>query len=129
VADSEALLEDVRFVFNSTEFAHPASAFQSLQQVAHVLERHPEARLLIEGHTCDLGEERFNLVLSCKRADSVAAYLIGLGIDSHRLITTGFGEADPIVSVQNADGAAQAEAKRTVNRRARLRLAAPTGQR
>ena len=125
VADSEVLLDDVLFAFDSTAFLDPSEAQEKLQHLANVLHRHPDARLLIEGHTCDRGEERYNLVLSCYRANAVAAHLAHLGISRDRFITAGFGKSDPAKTVAPGDSAGLAEAKRIVNRRARLRLAAP----
>lgn len=124
LADSEAQLPDLLFVFNSTAFAHPEQSERALQHLANVLHRHPSARLIIEGHTCDKGEDRFNLVLSCCRAEAVAGHLIHLGIAPQRIVTLGFGESDPAEHLASHDSALQSEAKRTANRRARFRIAA-----
>ncbi len=65
----------------------------------------------IEGHTDSVGNDTANLKLSQKRADSVMAQLIKLGIDPGRLEAVGFGETKPIAS--NATKAGKAENRRT----------------
>jgi OmpA-OmpF porin, OOP family len=58
-----------------------------------------------------VGNDTGNLKLSQKRADSVMAQLIKLGIDPGRLEAVGFGETRPISS--NATKAGRAENRRT----------------
>ena len=72
----------------------------------------------LAGHTCDLGEDGYNLALSRQRADSVKSFLIKEGVDSERLVTTGFGETSPLVP-NNAD------TSRQKNRRVDLGALAP----
>ena len=50
----------------------------------------------ISGHTDNIGNEAHNLSLSKQRADVVAEYLVGNGIDIVRLETAGLGSAKPI---------------------------------
>jgi outer membrane protein OmpA-like peptidoglycan-associated protein len=52
-------------------------------------------KFLIEGHTCDLGEDGHNLTLSQNRALTVKAYLTSKGVPAERLQVIGFGESDP----------------------------------
>ena len=67
----------------------------------------------LAGHTCDLGDDAYNMDLSRRRADSVREYLVSLGVDSARLVTTGYGETAPMV-------ANQSESDREKNRRVEL---------
>ncbi len=53
--------------------------------------------------------------LSNKRADSVLDLLTKEGVDSNRINTYGFGEAEPIATNMNADG-------RKKNRRIEIRI-------
>lgn len=51
----------------------------------------------LAGHTCDLGENGYNLELSRERADAVKSYLVAHGVAAERLVTTGYGETAPLV--------------------------------
>ncbi|MBH0085520.1 OmpA family protein [Psychrobacter sp. SCQQ22] len=87
-----------------------------LDDMAGVLQRIGDKPVIITGHTDNVGNPSFNLVLSNKRAEAVKQYLIGRNIDATRLSTTGKGEAAPIASNDNEEG-------RTSNRRIEFTLA------
>lgn len=53
--------------------------------------------VLIEGHTCDIGTDEYNMGLGQRRADSIKNYMVQSGIDSGRITTQSFGETQPAV--------------------------------
>ncbi len=58
----------------------------------------PTAKLRVEGHTDDRGDETYGLRLSERRAQAVATYLIKVeGFQAARITTKGFGESAPAV--------------------------------
>lgn len=70
-----------------------------LCQVADFLKAYPKTHAVLEGHTCNLGSEAYNLNLSQKRAESVMNYLVDeLNIDSKRLSAKGYGFSRPVAS-------------------------------
>ncbi|HBY05806.1 MAG: OmpA family protein [candidate division TM6 bacterium GW2011_GWE2_42_60] len=55
-------------------------------------------RIVIEGHSCHFaGSEAYNMMLSEKRAQEVANYLIKNGIPAERISVTGRGDKQPLV--------------------------------
>lgn len=66
-----------------------------LDEAAAILKRHPGKNIVIEGHTCWIGTERYNMGLSLRRAASVQKYLIKKGIPAGQLAVKGFGETRP----------------------------------
>jgi outer membrane protein OmpA-like peptidoglycan-associated protein len=79
-----------------------------LDQVAAVLQRHPDWRLRIEGHTDDVGNESGNLRLSRERAEAVRAALVQrLGHDGGQLEATGYGKSQPRESNATLSGRAR----------------------
>ena len=51
----------------------------------------------IEGHCDERGDEEYNLALGERRANSVKAYLVDLGVGSGQLRTISYGESKPAV--------------------------------
>jgi len=71
--------------------------------------------LEISGHTDNIGDANFNLVLSKKRAEALKNYLIFKGVDTNRLITFYFGETQPLIDNTTLEG-------RKKNRRVEMKI-------
>jgi outer membrane protein OmpA-like peptidoglycan-associated protein len=67
--------------------------------------------VVIEGHTCDIGDEAYNMGLGQRRADAVQKYMVESGIDAARVQAVSLGETNPAVANDSA-------ANRKLNRRA-----------
>ena len=79
-----------------------------LEDVYMFLRDHPKVTLFrIEGHTDSVGTPFNNLILSGQRALTIKAWLVDHGIDSERILATGFGDKDPIADNAFASGRAQ----------------------
>jgi outer membrane protein OmpA-like peptidoglycan-associated protein len=80
----------------------------TLQEIADVLRRHPDWKVLINGHTDGIGAPQYNVDLSKRRAEAVKAALVGRHtIDGNRLTTWGLGEAYPKDTNDTLDGRAR----------------------
>jgi len=84
-----------------------------LLAISRRLKKHPSRKLLVIGHTCDLGKEARNIQLSLVRARHAARILVKNGIAEDRLIIKGRGSKTP--AVENID-----ERRRRLNRRVEL---------
>ena len=84
------------FLPASAELTEPAKAH--LAKFAAVLDspRLAARRVRIEGHTDASGSPRINLDLSRRRAQSVADYLVGAGVDRARVDVVGYGSSRPL---------------------------------
>ena len=69
--------------------------YAELNEVVSVMKANPDLRVEADGHTCDLGREKYNQKLSERRAKAVVDYLVNNGIDPQRLSWKGFGETQP----------------------------------
>lgn len=70
-----------------------------IEKVANFLKAYPEATGVLEGHTCSLGTDAYNMELSKRRAENVKAYLVNkFNIKPARLTTKGYGESRPVAS-------------------------------
>jgi outer membrane protein OmpA-like peptidoglycan-associated protein len=85
----------------------PAAMVQ-LNQVADALTKtNPDAAIEVDGYTDNQGKGDTNLVLSQKRADSVADYLISRGIAKDRVKAFGKGPDNPVSDNTSTEGRAQ----------------------
>jgi outer membrane protein OmpA-like peptidoglycan-associated protein len=71
-------------------------SYASLNELGKVLIKDEKAKLYLEGHTDDVGNDHDNLDLSRRRAISVKKYLTDMSVSESRIRTDGFGETRPI---------------------------------
>jgi outer membrane protein OmpA-like peptidoglycan-associated protein/tetratricopeptide (TPR) repeat protein len=72
----------------------PASK-ESCDRLIKYLERNPDIRIEVSGHTCNIGTKEYNQVLSVARARAVANYLIERGVDANRVDVKGYNFEKP----------------------------------
>ena len=81
---------DLLFDYDSATLRQ--AAVGSLQKLADLIDRNPNANFIIEGHTDSFGTPEYNAHLSLARAESVKVWLAGAaGIDPNRIQTRGLG--------------------------------------
>jgi len=103
------ILDVVRFESGGEVIA--AESLQRLQAIAALIGSHPAiARVRVEGHTDDRGDAETNRRLSQRRAETVVAHLVSLGVPSSRLEAKGYGGTRPMTS--NGDPAGRAQNRR-----------------
>jgi outer membrane protein OmpA-like peptidoglycan-associated protein len=79
-----------------------------LTKLANVLKKYPENRIIISGHTDNVGSAATNRSLSQQRADSVKASLIAKGVPARCVPSAvGYGPDKPVADNATADGRAQ----------------------
>jgi OOP family OmpA-OmpF porin len=105
------VFEDVHFDFD--RYSLRPEAVRTLDEAVAVLQRNPDVRVEIEGHTCNIGTAEYNMALGERRANSVRDYLVSRGISASRFSTVSYGEERP--KYDNAR-----EETRRLNRRAAL---------
>jgi len=85
---------DIYFTFNSDQIREESEP--RLKEIADALNKHPDWKLSVEGHTDGIGSNNYNLDLSRRRAAAVKDGLVKrYKIDPGRLTTTGFGASRP----------------------------------
>ena len=79
----------------------------TLDQVSQTLASYNQTYIDVLGHTDSTGSDAYNQALSERRAQSVATYLAGHGVDRARMGIRGFGESQPIASNEDEMGRSQ----------------------
>ena len=102
--------------FDTDQDALKPQFFPTLNSVAIVLRKFDKTLIDVNGHTDSTGSLQHNEMLSQRRAESVAGYLTGQGIQQRRVSALGFGPSRPVAS--NAS-----EAGRAQNRRVEITIA------
>lgn len=89
----EFVFEDVSFDFN--RYSLRPEALRILDEAVAAMSKTRTVRMIIEGHTCNIGTAEFNLALGERRAHAVYQYLTAHGISASRLNFVTFGEERP----------------------------------
>lgn len=103
--------EEYYFAFDQYELS-PAT-IKDLDKAVEYFKYHPDEQIEIQGHTCSIATEEYNLALGEHRADAVRKYLVDNGISPDKIKTISYGEEKP--AYDNS-----AEITRKKNRRAHI---------
>ena len=108
-------LKGVNFDFDKSTLRPDAVAI--LSEAVQILQRYPDLRVEVAGHTDLCGSDAYNQSLSERRATAVYDYLTSNGVDASRLAgPNGYGESRPLVSTPQT----LPECKNETNRRTEL---------
>lgn len=77
-----------------------------LDDAVTVLQKYPDIRIEVSGHTDNSGPRELNMSLSQRRAETVKKYLVDAGVTTDRIDTRGAGPDEPIDSNVSKDGRA-----------------------
>ena len=98
-------IENIQFKADSAVLEE--SEKEKLKMISEILKEY-QNDILVAGHTARAGSEASCQQLSEERADSVAEYLIGLGVrDKYHILTIGHGSKIPVASNSTAKGMAK----------------------
>jgi outer membrane protein OmpA-like peptidoglycan-associated protein len=97
-------------LFEQSKYVLLPGSYAELDKLVNTLKKYPAMRILVAGHTENVGDPRLNQALSEHRARVVANYLSRQGIAENRIEIRGYGGTQPVTG--NAT-----EADRARNRR------------
>lgn len=87
------------FQFDSAQL-HPKSyeiIAECAPKIIKSLELAPETKVIVAGHTCDIGTPQYNQKLSLDRANAIKDALVKAGVSETSLVVEGLGEEQPLV--------------------------------
>lgn len=107
------LMEEGKFSTTGIQFETNSAAIKAestgvLKEVADLLKKYSDIKIMVVGHTDSDGSDAANLELSKKRAQAVKDFLATeFGIDTARINTDGKGEKEAIADNNTREGKAQ----------------------
>jgi OOP family OmpA-OmpF porin len=102
--DGKIIANGIRFDVNKATLKPESMGV--INEIAALMNEHPEINFSVEGHTDSDGDDAFNQTLSEQRAETVVSTLKKLGIDGSRMTSKGWGESKPIDSNATSEGKA-----------------------
>lgn len=112
-------LENIQYAYDDAKIL-PESAAE-LEKLIGFLQDNPALDVEIHAHTDSKGDDKYNMTLSQRRAESVVSYLVNNGIDRARLTPKGLGETVPIAPNTLENGADNPDG-RALNRRTEFKI-------
>jgi outer membrane protein OmpA-like peptidoglycan-associated protein len=112
-AGAKVVLKNI--FFDSDKFDLKPESKAKLNKLVQFLTANPKIKIEVGGHTDNTGDQIKNTSLSAKRALAVKTYLVTAGIDTNRLTTKGYADAQAIADNKTLDGRAQ-------NRRTEIKI-------
>lgn len=93
-----------RVQFDLDKYVVKPEFFPVIDEVGRVMNLNPGLKMRLEGHTCIIASEKYNMKLSHNRALAVMDYLMKHGISSDRISVEGFAYHRPIAPNNTNEG-------------------------
>ncbi|WP_297510341.1 OmpA family protein [Flavobacterium sp.] len=95
ITETEVILNPIFFEFDKSNITQQG-AFE-LDKLVQVMVNNPNMVILAKSHTDRRGGDKYNMILSERRAQATVQYIISKGIDASRISGKGMGETEPKV--------------------------------
>jgi type IX secretion system PorP/SprF family membrane protein len=115
ITDQEKKAFDIAIPFPVNDSKLSGSSNAQLNKLVDLLNKYPELKLTVIGHSCDKGSSSVKQKVSADRANQVKSYLKLKGIDASRIEAVGVSDANPHV-------ANSSESNREKNRRVEIKI-------
>jgi outer membrane protein OmpA-like peptidoglycan-associated protein len=91
-----SILRNIYFDFEKATFK--TESYSELNKLETMMKQNTSLQVEIGGHTDSVGDNKFNLGLSLRRANAVKSFLTSKGVDTRRIKAVGYGETKPLAS-------------------------------
>jgi OOP family OmpA-OmpF porin len=113
------VLDNVYYDFDRSTLRQ--ESYPALDKLVGLLNEYPSMVIEIRAHTDNMGNDKYNLILSDARAQKVVAYLVSKGIDKARLQSKGYGATIPVAPNKKDDGSDNPDGRQQ-NRRTEFKV-------
>ena len=93
--DEVFVVENINYDYDKWDI-RPDAALE-LDKIVQFMVDNPTITIELSSHTDSRGDDKYNMNLSAKRAESSKAYMISKGIKKDRVISKGYGETKPLI--------------------------------
>lgn len=118
ILKADSLITLNEFLFETNSYKLKNEHYTELDLLSEFLTKHPALDVVISGHTDNVGTEHHNVTLSLRRAESVAQYIINMGVALEKVYFEGLGSSLPIADNDTEPG-------RSKNRRVEILIKNP----
>lgn len=101
IKELQLKIQDIHFDFDKYNIREDAKPI--LKEVASILLRNKNIKVIIEGHCDERGTNEYNLGLGDRRANATKEYLLSIGIPSTKIDTISYGEERPLCTEQTEE--------------------------
>jgi outer membrane protein OmpA-like peptidoglycan-associated protein len=105
--DKSAKININNIFFDFDKFELKPESYPELDRLAEFLKSNSASKVHIDGHTDNVGEEKYNKELSHKRANSVVEYITQKSLSRKLFTIEGFGASKPIADNATEEGRAK----------------------
>ena len=97
----DRVMEDGKIIANGIRFDTGKSTLKPesmgvINEIFDLMDKNPDLKFSVEGHTDNVGDDGSNMTLSADRAETVMKTLVDMGISAERLTSKGLGESMPM---------------------------------
>ena len=111
ITETEVILNPIFFEFDKSNITQQG-AFE-LDKLVQVMVNNPNMVILAKSHTDRRGGDKYNMILSERRAQATVQYIISKGIDASRISGKGMGETEPKVACDKCTQEEHAQNRRS----------------
>ncbi len=97
----------IYFEFNKSDFKNDPQTESRIAEFKKWLDKYPQAKLHVTGHTDIVGTEAYNQELGMKRAIIIEKFVEDQGIDKDRILVESKGETEPSGDYLTSEGMAK----------------------
>lgn len=94
VMEKPIVLDNIFYDRNKWNIRPDAAA--GLDKLVEILKDNPDIKVELGSHTDCFGDNKYNMMLSEKRAKSAVDYIVSKGIEASRVTAKGYGESKPV---------------------------------
>lgn len=97
----DRVMQDGKIIANGIRFDTGKSTLKPesmgvINEIYELMDKNPDLKFSVEGHTDNVGDDASNMKLSADRAETVMNTLVDMGISQERLTSKGLGESMPM---------------------------------